>query len=54
MNGNWSQLDMTRRLGASTTLAGLFTGGLFTLLGTRMWARRIEAGQAILRPKRGS
>jgi hypothetical protein len=35
-------------------LAGLLAGGLFTLLGTRIWARRIEAGQAILRPKRGS
>jgi hypothetical protein len=32
-------------------LAGLLTGGVLTLLGTRLWARRIEAGQAILRPK---
>jgi uncharacterized hydrophobic protein (TIGR00271 family) len=32
-------------------LAGLLTGGVLTLLGTRLWARRIEAGQAILRPR---
>jgi uncharacterized membrane protein len=32
-------------------LAGLLAGGLMTLLGTRVWARRIEAGQAIFRPK---
>jgi uncharacterized hydrophobic protein (TIGR00271 family) len=35
-------------------LAGLLAGGLLTLVGTRIWARRIEAGQAILRPKRGA
>jgi len=34
-------------------LAGLLTGGLLTLLGTRVWARRIEAGRAIFRPKLG-
>jgi uncharacterized hydrophobic protein (TIGR00271 family) len=34
-------------------LAGLLAGGVLTLLGTRVWARRIEAGQAILRPKSG-
>jgi uncharacterized hydrophobic protein (TIGR00271 family) len=34
-------------------LAGLLAGGVLTLLGTRVWARRIEAGQAIFRPKRG-
>jgi uncharacterized hydrophobic protein (TIGR00271 family) len=32
-------------------LAGLLAGGVLTLLGTRVWARRIEAGQAIFRPK---
>ena len=32
-------------------LAGLLAGGVLTLLGTRVWARRIEAGQAIIRPK---
>jgi uncharacterized hydrophobic protein (TIGR00271 family) len=32
-------------------LVGLLTGGVLTLLGTRVWARRIEAGQAIVRPK---
>jgi hypothetical protein len=26
-------------------------GGVLTLLGTRVWARRIEAGRAIFRPK---
>jgi uncharacterized hydrophobic protein (TIGR00271 family) len=34
-------------------LAGLLAGGLVTLLGTRVWARRIEAGRAIFRPKPG-
>jgi uncharacterized hydrophobic protein (TIGR00271 family) len=34
-------------------LAGLLTGGVLTLLGTRVWARRIEAGRAIFRPKLG-
>ena len=32
-------------------LAGLLAGGVLTLLGTRVWARRVEAGQAIFRPK---
>jgi uncharacterized hydrophobic protein (TIGR00271 family) len=32
-------------------LAGLLAGEVLTLLGTRVWARRIEAGQAIFRPK---
>ena len=32
-------------------LVGLLAGGVLTLLGTRVWARRIEAGQAIIRPK---
>ena len=32
-------------------LAGLLAGGVVTLLCTRVWARRIEAGQAILGPK---
>jgi len=32
-------------------LAGLLIGGVLTLLGTRVWARRIEAGRAIVRPK---
>jgi hypothetical protein len=32
-------------------LAGLLAGGVLTLLGTRVWARRIEKGRAIFRPK---
>jgi uncharacterized hydrophobic protein (TIGR00271 family) len=32
-------------------LAGLLGGGLVTLLWTRVWAHRIEAGRAIFRPK---
>jgi uncharacterized hydrophobic protein (TIGR00271 family) len=32
-------------------LAGLLAGGVLTLLGTRVWAHRIEAGRAIFRPK---
>jgi hypothetical protein len=32
-------------------LGGLLGGGVVTLLGTRVWARRIEAGRAIFRPK---
>ena len=32
-------------------LVGLLAGGVLTLLGTRVWARRIEAGQAIIRPQ---
>jgi uncharacterized hydrophobic protein (TIGR00271 family) len=32
-------------------LAGLLAGGVLTLLATRVWARRIEAGRAIVRPK---
>jgi uncharacterized hydrophobic protein (TIGR00271 family) len=31
-------------------LAGLLAGGVLTLLATRVWARRIEAGRAIVRP----
>ena len=34
-------------------LAGLLIGGVLTLLATRVWARRIEAGRAIVRPKPG-
>jgi hypothetical protein len=34
-------------------LAGLLTGGVLTLLAARVWARRIEAGRALFRPKRG-
>jgi hypothetical protein len=34
-------------------LAGLLTGGVLTLRGARVWARRSEAGQAIFRPKPG-
>jgi uncharacterized hydrophobic protein (TIGR00271 family) len=34
-------------------LAGLLAGGVLTLLGTRVWARRIEAGRALFRPKGG-
>ena len=32
-------------------LAGLLAGGVVTLLGTRVWAHRIEAGRAIFLPK---
>src|SRR5215213_3784858 len=32
-------------------LAGLLAGGVLTLLGPRVWARRIEAGRAVVRPK---
>ena len=32
-------------------LAGLLIGGVLTLVATRVWARRIEAKQAIFRPK---
>ena len=32
-------------------LVGLLAGGVLTLLATRGWTRRIEAGQAIFRPK---
>jgi hypothetical protein len=35
-------------------LAGLLAGGVVTLLGTRVWARRIEAGRALVRPKGGN
>jgi uncharacterized hydrophobic protein (TIGR00271 family) len=31
-------------------LAGLLAGGVLTLLGTRVWARRIESGRARFRP----
>jgi uncharacterized hydrophobic protein (TIGR00271 family) len=34
-------------------LAGLLAGGVLTLLGTRVWARRIEKGRALFQPKRG-
>ena len=32
-------------------LAGLLAGGVLTLLGTRVWARQIDAGRARFRPK---
>jgi uncharacterized hydrophobic protein (TIGR00271 family) len=32
-------------------LAGLLAGGVLTLLGTRVWARRTEAGRALFRPE---
>jgi len=32
-------------------LAGLLAGGVLMLLGTRVWARRIEKGRVIFRPK---
>jgi hypothetical protein len=35
-------------------LAGLLIGGVLTLLVTRVWARRIEAGRAIVRPSGGA
>ena len=31
-------------------LAGLLAAGVLTLLATRVWARRIEAGRAVFRP----
>jgi uncharacterized hydrophobic protein (TIGR00271 family) len=34
-------------------LAGLLVGGVLTLLATRVWARRIEAGRAIILPRPG-
>ena len=34
-------------------LAGLLVGGVLTLLANRLWARRIEAGRAIILPKPG-
>ena len=34
-------------------LVGLLAGGVLTLLGIRAWARRIESGRAIVRPKPG-
>jgi len=34
-------------------LVGLLAGGLLTLLLTRAWARRIEGGRAVFRPKSG-
>ena len=34
-------------------LAGLLTGGVLTLLVARVWARRIEAGRALFRPRPG-
>ena len=34
-------------------LAGLLIGGVLTLLGTGVWARRIEAGRALFQPKPG-
>ena len=35
-----------------TNLVGLLTGGVLTLLGARVWARRIESGRARFRPTR--
>jgi uncharacterized membrane protein len=32
-------------------LVGLVAGGVLTLVGIRVWARRIETGRARLRPK---
>jgi hypothetical protein len=32
-------------------LVGLLAGGVLTLLGTRLWVRRIESGRARFRPK---
>jgi hypothetical protein len=37
--------------GALMVLAGLLAGGVVTLLGTRVWARRIEAGRGVFGPK---
>ena len=48
--GNLSEAGQSLEI-LLVNLAGLLTGGVLTLLGTRVWAHRIEAGQAILRPK---
>jgi uncharacterized hydrophobic protein (TIGR00271 family) len=51
--GNLSEAGQSLEI-LLVNLAGLLAGGVVTLLGTRVWARRIEAGQAIFRPKRGA
>jgi uncharacterized hydrophobic protein (TIGR00271 family) len=48
--GEWSEAAKSASI-LLVNLAGLLTGGVVTLLGTRVWARRIEAGRAHFRPK---
>jgi uncharacterized hydrophobic protein (TIGR00271 family) len=48
--GNWSEAGRSLMI-LLVNLAGLLVGGVVTLLGTRVWARRIESGRARIRPK---
>jgi uncharacterized hydrophobic protein (TIGR00271 family) len=48
--GNLSEAGQSLEI-LLANLAGLLAGGVLTLLATRVWARRIEAGRAIVRPK---
>jgi uncharacterized hydrophobic protein (TIGR00271 family) len=48
--GSWSEAGRSLVI-LLVNLAGLLAGGVVTLLGTRVWARRIEKGRAIFRPK---
>lgn len=48
--GNLSEAGQSLEI-LLVNLAGLLAGGVLTLLATRVWARRIEAGRAIVRPK---
>ena len=48
--GEWSEAAKSASI-LLVNLAGLLTGGVVTLLCTRVWARRIEAGRAHFRPK---
>jgi uncharacterized hydrophobic protein (TIGR00271 family) len=50
--GNLSEAGQSLEI-LLVNLAGLLAGGVLTLLATRVWARRIEAGRAIVRPKPG-
>jgi uncharacterized hydrophobic protein (TIGR00271 family) len=47
---NWSEAGRSLMI-LLVNLAGLLVGGVVTLLGTRVWARRIESGRARIRPK---
>jgi uncharacterized hydrophobic protein (TIGR00271 family) len=48
--GNLSEAGQSLEI-LLVNLAGLLAGGVLTLLATRVWARRIETGRAIVRPK---
>jgi uncharacterized hydrophobic protein (TIGR00271 family) len=48
--GSWSEAGKSLMI-LLVNLAGLLVGGVVTLLGTRVWARRIESGRARIRPK---